>query len=429
MTTDQNITPFLWFDHQAEAAANFYTSVFQNARVEHVTRRGEAVMVADFTLGGQRFSALNGGPRFRFNPSVSIFVVCETETETDAVWSRLIDGGTALMPLDRYDWSDKYGWVQDRFGLTWQISLGTIADVGQKFTPCFLFTGAQSGQAEAAINAWTGIFDGSSVDVVLHYHAGEAGREGTVKYARFSLGGQKFIAMDNPMLDQTFTFNEALSFVVHCHTQAEVDYFWEKLTAGGEESMCGWLKDRFGVSWQVIPEALPRLLSDPDPATAQRAMNAMLQMRKIEIARLTEAPTGSSERITVQQTVQAPVEKIWKYWTEPAHIQQWNNASDDWHTPKATNDLRPGGRFVYTMAARDGSMSFDFEGVYDEVLEHRLIAYTIADGRKVTIHFEPGSAGVQITETFDAENMHSAEMQRAGWQAILDNFKRHVEGL
>lgn len=428
MTTVQKITPFLWFDHQAEEAANFYTSVFSNSKTGKIVRNGDAVLVVDFTLGGQSFSALNGGPRFQFNPSVSIFVVCETEAETDAVWNKLIEGGMALMPLDHYDWSDKYGWVQDRYGLTWQISLGKIEDVGQKFTPSFLFTGPQRGKAEAAINFYTQLFDHSAVAVVLHYHAGEAGPVGSVKYARFSLGGQMIIAMDNPMTEPAFTFNEALSFVVHCDTQAEVDSFWEKLTAdGGEESMCGWLKDKFGVSWQIIPEALPRLLSDPDPAVAQRAMNAMLQMRKIEIDKLTQAPEMSKTAITIENTVNAPIEKIWQFWTEPEHIRNWNNASDDWHTPKAVNDLRPGGKFVFTMAARDGSFSFDFEGAYDEVIENQRIAYTIVDGRKVVVNFQPNGSGIHIIETFDAENIHSHEMQRAGWQAILDNFKRYAE--
>lgn len=429
METIQKITPFLWFDQQAEEAANFYVSVFDHSKTGKIVRNGDAVLVVDFSLGGQPFTALNGGPRFKFNPSISIFVVCETEEETDSVWNKLIDGGTALMPLDCYDWSDKYGWVQDRFGLTWQISLGKIEDVGQKFTPSLLFTGPHRGKAEAALNFYTQLFNDSSIAVVLHYKAGEPGPEGTVKYARFSLGRQVFIAMDNPIMEQTFTFNEALSFVVHCDTQAEVDFFWGKLTAGGgEESMCGWLKDKFGVSWQIIPDALPRLLSDPDPAVAQRAMNAMLQMRKIEIDKLTLTPNENKTSITVEQIVHAPLEKIWKLWTEPGHIQHWNNASGDWHTPKAVNDLRPGGSFVFTMAAKDGSFSFDFGGAYDEVVENQRIAYTLADGRKVAVTFKPNSAGIHITETFDAENTHSPEMQRAGWQAILDNFKQYAEG-
>ena len=131
--------------------------------------------------------------------------------------------------------------------------------------------------------------------------------------------------------------------------------------------------------------------------------------------------------VTVQTTVNAPIEKVWQFWTMPEHIMQWNNASPDWHTPRAENDLRTGGSFVFTMAARDGSFSFDFGGIYDEVKMHELISYTIADGRKVTITFTPVNNGVDVSESFETESSNSREMQQAGWQAILDNFKKYTE--
>ncbi|HRI62561.1 MAG TPA: SRPBCC family protein [Saprospiraceae bacterium] len=131
--------------------------------------------------------------------------------------------------------------------------------------------------------------------------------------------------------------------------------------------------------------------------------------------------------ITVQATINAPVEKIWAFWTAPEHITQWNNASDDWHTPSATNDLRVGGRFNAHMAARDGSMAFDFTGVYDAVETNRKIAYTIGDGRKVEVLFSKNGQSTHVVESFEAENINSIEMQQAGWQAILDNFKKYVE--
>lgn len=133
------------------------------------------------------------------------------------------------------------------------------------------------------------------------------------------------------------------------------------------------------------------------------------------------------ENISIKTTINAPIEKVWQYFTEPAHIKQWNNASPDWHTPAATNDLTIGGKFSYTMAAKDGSFSFDFEGIYDDIQENKYIAYTIADGRKVEIIFEANGDTVEIIETFEAENQNPVEMQRGGWQAILDNFKKLVE--
>ena len=131
--------------------------------------------------------------------------------------------------------------------------------------------------------------------------------------------------------------------------------------------------------------------------------------------------------VTVQNTVNAPVEKVWKYWTEPQHIMQWCQASADWHAPYADNDLREGGSFKTTMAAKDGSFSFDFGGVYDKIEHHKTIEYTLGDGRKVKIGFEAKEDSTAVTETFDAENTHSVEMQQTGWQAILDNFKNYTE--
>lgn len=137
--------------------------------------------------------------------------------------------------------------------------------------------------------------------------------------------------------------------------------------------------------------------------------------------------TKSKTVITVETTVNSPIEKVWSYWSEPAHITRWNNASDDWHTPWAKNDLRTGGNFSSRMEAKDGSMGFEFGGVYDEVKEHEFIGYTMGDGRKVKIHFTPVSGGTKVTESFDAEEENPAEMQKSGWQSILDNFKKYTE--
>ena len=133
--------------------------------------------------------------------------------------------------------------------------------------------------------------------------------------------------------------------------------------------------------------------------------------------------------ITVQTILKAPIEKVWELWISPEHITQWNHASADWHTPYAENDLKVGGKFKYTMAAKDGSMQFDFGGTYTEIVNHSLIAYTIDDGRKVKITFESQENGVEITEKFDPETENSEALQQQGWQAILDNFKKHVESI
>lgn len=135
----------------------------------------------------------------------------------------------------------------------------------------------------------------------------------------------------------------------------------------------------------------------------------------------------TTKTITVENAIQAPVEKVWKFWTGAGHITNWNNASDDWHTPYAENDLRVGGKFHSRMEAKDGSFGFDFGGVYDEIKKNEVIAYTIGDGRKVKITFSSRGNATAIVETFEVENTHSIEMQRVGWQAILDNFKKYAE--
>jgi len=135
----------------------------------------------------------------------------------------------------------------------------------------------------------------------------------------------------------------------------------------------------------------------------------------------------TKETIAVEVLVNAPIEKIWQFWTKPEHITKWNTASEDWHTPRAENDLKIGGKFLSRMEAKDGSFGFDFEGIYTDVKTNEKISYTLLDDRKVTITFSTAENGVQITETFEAENQNSLELQKFGWQAILNNFKTYVE--
>lgn len=196
------------------------------------------------------------------------------------------------MPLDKYDWSEKYGWVQDKFGLTWQIGLGKLADVGQKITPFLMYVGPQHGRAEAALRLYTTVFADSQVDGIRHYGAGEGDNAGAVKHAQFALSREKFMALDGGV-GHAFNFNEAISLEIRCATQAEVDYFWDKLTAdGGEEGSCGWLKDKFGVSWQVVPTQIYEWLGDSDPVKTANVARAIFQMNKLDLATLQQAYEG-----------------------------------------------------------------------------------------------------------------------------------------
>lgn len=292
----QTITPYLWFDDQAEEAAQFYTSLFKDSKLGQVARYDKAAaeaagrpegsaMIVPFHLAGQEFVGLNGGPHFKFTPAISFFVTLDTEAAVDALWEKLAAGGTPLMPLQAYAWSDKYGWLNDRYGLSWQIGLGEREEVGQTITPALLFVGKQHGRAEEAIRFYTTVFENADITGILRYSAEDNEPEGTVKHAQFTLEGQTFMAMDSS-LAHDFTFTEALSFMVKCESQEEVDYFWDRLSAHPEAEQCGWLKDQFGVSWQIVPTIVPKLLSDPDSHKSQRVMQAVLQMKKIDIATL-----------------------------------------------------------------------------------------------------------------------------------------------
>lgn len=295
----QKITSCLWFDSNAEEAANFYTSIFKNSNIGKIARYDEAsakasglpagsVLTIEFEIEGYKFLGLNGGPVFKLNPSISFFVVLENEKEVDNLWNKLVDSGSVLMELQKYDWSEKYGWLQDKFGLSWQISLGKKSEVGQTITPSLLFVGNQFGRAEEAVKYYTSIFRNSEIVGILKNPSGD----NSVMHAQFKLNGEVFMAMDSGENHQ-FNFNEAISFVVECKDQEEVDYYWNKLTSdGGVESQCGWLKDKVGVSWQITPKILVDYLSDKDAVKAQRVMTAMLQMKKIIISELDKAYRG-----------------------------------------------------------------------------------------------------------------------------------------
>lgn len=275
------IYPCLWFDSQAKEAATFYSSAFENTAIEE-----ENPMVVIFSSAGQKFMCLNGGPQFKSNPSISFFVVCDSETELDNAWRTLLEGGSVLMPLDRYEWSEKYGWVQDKFGVSWQLSLGKMEEVGQKFTPTLMFTEQMHGKAEEAILFYTGIFPNSDIRGILRYTKDDPDETGTVKHAQFSLDKTVFMAMDSGAA-HGFGFSEAISLVVECDNQEEIDYYWEQLTTDGQESQCGWLKDKFGVSWQVVPKILGALMKDP--ARSQSVVQAFLKMKKFDIQTLLDA--------------------------------------------------------------------------------------------------------------------------------------------
>lgn len=233
--------------------------------------------------------ALNGGPLYKFTPAISFFIYCKTESQINELWQKLSDGGKVLMEFGKYPFSKKYGWVNDKYGVSWQLHL---TESETKIVPCLLFTGKQAGNAKTAIDFYTILFEDSKIMYAYHYEEGEGDKTEYLKHAGFSLAGQEFIAMDSGV-NHAFTFNEAVSLFVNCKDQKEVDYFWNALTEAGEPGQCGWLKDKFGVSWQIVPKQLGELMGDPDREKANRVLQAMLKMKKIEIADLEKAANAS----------------------------------------------------------------------------------------------------------------------------------------
>jgi predicted 3-demethylubiquinone-9 3-methyltransferase (glyoxalase superfamily) len=224
---------------------------------------------------------LNGGPMFTINPSISLFVTCTTTHEIEEIWNLLSEGGSTMMPLDKYPWSEKYGWVIDKFGMTWQLMLGELQTFEQKIIPSLLFVGEQFGQGAEAIRKYVSLFQNSKIHHLEMAANGESDTNQHLAFGRFELNGAQFAAMDGPG-NHEFQFNEGVSLVVECETQDEIDYLWDHLTRdGGVEVQCGWLCDSHGISWQIIPSMLGSLMSDPEKG--ERVMQKLMKMKKLDL--------------------------------------------------------------------------------------------------------------------------------------------------
>ena len=277
----KSIYPCIWFNGNALEAAKLYQSAFGNTTINVAN-----AMVVMFEIHGKLFMGLNGGPHYEPNPSISFFKVMAVKDEVDAAWKLLLDGGKVLMDLNKYPWSEYYGWVQDKFGVSWQLSLTNTAQNQPDVYPSLLFTGAQNGRAEEALNFYTTLFEEAKVEIISKYQPGEHDVEDHIKYAQFTLNEQRFAMMESSH-QHAFSFNPGVSIVVNCATQEEIDYFWLNLTDGGKEDRCGWCQDAFGVWWQIVPSILGSLMSDPEKAPKVTA--AFLKMKKFDIEALKKA--------------------------------------------------------------------------------------------------------------------------------------------
>ncbi|MCW3999859.1 MAG: VOC family protein [Candidatus Bathyarchaeota archaeon] len=292
----QKITPHLWYDREAKEAAQFYISTFKNGKIKNTTMlRGTPsgdTEIVTIELYGQEFTLISAGPFFKFNPSASFLVACSTKEETDALYNALSPGGGVLMPLDKYPFSERYTWITDKYGLSWQLMSFGNRPINQRIIPTVMFVGKMAGKAEQAVNFYVSVFrDAAVLDIMRYGENEEPDVAGTAKHISYRLEGVEFAAIDSAQ-KHNFAFNEATSFMVHCETQEEIDYYWSRLSADPKAEICGWLKDKYGFSWQIVPNAMDKMMQSGDEEAIARVTEAFLKMKKLDIAVLERAYRG-----------------------------------------------------------------------------------------------------------------------------------------
>ncbi|MGE8301444.1 VOC family protein [Sphingobacterium sp.] len=270
---NNSIIPSIWFDQNAQEAFDLYCRIFPESHISN-----SSPIVVEAVLNGVKFIGINGGPIFKPNPSISFMAICESKEEIDRIWNSLSVGGNTLMPLNSYPWSPYYGWLADKFGVNWQLYLGKLSDTNQQaIVPTLMYCGEQQGNCEQALAFYAELFHDFRSNGIMKYTEGEY--IGSIQHTQFLVRDFTLMAMDSGV-PQTFTFNEGISLTILCKDQQEIDYFWNNITKKGKESMCGWCKDEFGVSWQIVPEQIATLLQRPG------ANEALMKMKKIIIQEL-----------------------------------------------------------------------------------------------------------------------------------------------
>lgn len=299
-TIKQKIVPHLWYDKEAKEAAEFYCSIFPDSKITNVTTLQDTPSgdcdIVSFELSKQPFMSISAGPLFKFNPSVSFILNFDPSRDKnarknlDATWEKLSSGGTALMPLDKYPFSERYGWIQDKYGLSWQLILSNPDGEERPFiVPSLMFVGTVCGKAEEATNFYLSVFKNTKRGMIARYPEGMApSKEGTIMFTDFMLENQWFAAMDSAG-EHKFAFNEAVSLMVYCDDQKEIDDYWEKLSAVPEAEQCGWLKDKYGLSWQIVPVGMDEMMREGTKEQIARLTQAFLSMKKFNLAELRKA--------------------------------------------------------------------------------------------------------------------------------------------
>lgn len=265
----------IWCNNNAKEMAEYYSSIFPNTKI--VDENPVVVMIE---IEGQKMMLLNGGDKFKPNPAISFMGVFKNPEEVEALWNKLIPHSKVLMEIGEYPFSKKYGWLEDKYGVNWQLYTGNDGGALEKYVPTLMFNGTNNGKAKEAIELYTGLFPNSKVQGIMEYPEGGDDTPGNVQHAQFDVAGTTLMCMDSSY-DHKFNFTEGISLVVNCKDQEEINKYWNALTAeGGAESMCGWLKDKYGVSWQIVPENIGALVQSKESG------EALMKMKKIDIETL-----------------------------------------------------------------------------------------------------------------------------------------------
>ncbi len=274
-----SVYPSIWCNNNASEMAEFYTGIFPDTKITDAN-----AVVVMIEMSGQRIMLLNGGDMFRPGPAISLMYLTSSQSEVESLFLKLIENGKALMPLGEYPFSPKYGWVEDRYGVSWQLYSGQAEHIIQKLVPTLMFVGENNGKAEEAVGFYTSLFPDSRPGGMLRYTGAEGETAGNIQHGEFLINDYLLMIMDSSH-PHAFGFSEGVSLVVLCDTQEEIDKYWIGLTSGGgEESMCGWLKDRYGVSWQIVPSMLDKLMAE-----SPRVTEELMKMKKLDISRLQAA--------------------------------------------------------------------------------------------------------------------------------------------
>lgn len=265
------IYPCVWHNQTAREAAEFYQLVLPACSI--IEENPVAVQLQVFD---KKILLLNGGPQFMPNPSISFFLYARSAQEAKEIFEQLSEGGKVLMPFEKYPWAAQYGWIEDRYHTSWQITWDENYPQTGELKPSLLFANDVQGKAQEAIDFYSSVFPQHMTLQIERYPAETGATAGQIMFSEIELEKQRFILMDSG-IPHAFDFNEGVSFVLECNDQEEIDYYWEKFTGTGTESMCGWCSDQYNVFWQVIPRNFTSMIQSP------QAVEAFMKMRKIEI--------------------------------------------------------------------------------------------------------------------------------------------------